>query len=253
MNVSIFQPGQNLGLEGNLRRMLSFIEENKSNLYVFPELYLTGYLLRDNLYSQGLDRNDEIFNSLKNKMRDKKSTLIFGFPEKENGFLYNSAMVIDENGKEYVYRKMQLPNFGPFEEMIYFKPGEETLVVPTSNGNIGVEICYDIFFPFITEDLAMKGSKYIVNISASPVTSRALFEMLIPARAVENTVFFIYNNWGGVQRNIVFWGGSTIVSPRGLIIKKAQYLKEEKISEELDDNEIKLARYFRPVLRDLKK
>lgn len=253
MKISIYQPGENLGLEGNLKKMLSFIGENDSHLYVFPELYLTGYLLRDNLYNQGFDRNDEIFKPLKDRMKEKKSILIFGFPEKENGFLYNSAMVIDENGNEHVYRKMQLPNFGPFEEMIYFKPGEETLVVPTSHGNVGIEICYDIFFPFITEDLAMKGSKYVINISASPVTSRALFEMLIPARAVENTLFFIYNNWAGVQRNIVFWGGSTIVSPRGRIMKKAQYLKEEKLVENLDENEIKLARYLRPLLRDLKK
>ncbi|MDP8011437.1 MAG: carbon-nitrogen hydrolase family protein [Thermoplasmata archaeon] len=253
MKISIYQPGENLGLEGNLKRMLSFIEENNSHLYVFPELYLTGYLLRDDLYNIGIERDHEMFNILKNKMKEKKSNIIFGFPEKENGFLYNSAMFIDENGEMHVYRKMQLPNFGPFEEMIYFKPGEETLTVPTSHGTIGVEICYDIFFPFITEDLALKGSKYIINISASPVTSRAMFEMLIPARAVENTVFFIYNNWAGTQKNIVFWGGSTIVSPRGLIMKKAQYIKEEKIHEELDENEIKVARFIRPVLRDTKK
>ncbi|MGC8663716.1 MAG: carbon-nitrogen hydrolase family protein [Thermoplasmata archaeon] len=253
MRISIYQPGKNLGLEGNIRRMISFIKEKDAHLYVFPELYLTGYLLRDDLYSQGIERDHEMFNVLKNVMKEKKSTLIFGFPEKENGFLYNSAMVIDEKGDTHIYRKMQLPNFGPFEELIYFKPGEETLTVPTSYGNIGIEICYDIFFPFITEDLALKGSRYIVNISASPVTSRAMFEMLIPARAVENTVFFIYNNWAGTQRNIVFWGGSTIVSPRGLILKKAQYIKEEKLEEELDENEIKLARFLRPVLRDRKK
>ncbi|MEM0354567.1 MAG: carbon-nitrogen hydrolase family protein, partial [Thermoplasmata archaeon] len=229
----------------------NFIEENDAHLYVFPELYISGYLIRDDLFLKALSREDEMFISLSKIMAEKKRNLIFGFPEKENGFLYNSAMAIDEKGEIHVYRKMRLPNFGPFEEMIYFKPGNETVVFKTSQGIIGMEICYDIFFPFITQELAMKGSKYVVNISASPVTSRALFEMLIPVRAVENTVFFIYNNWAGTQRNIVFWGGSTIVSPRGFILRKAQYITEEKIFQELNDDEIRIARTFRPTLRDL--
>ncbi len=250
MKVAIYQPYKNLGVEGNLRSMLSFMEENDAHLYVFPELYLTGYLIRDDLYLKALSREDERFMMLSRLMAEKKRNIIFGFPEKENGFLYNSAMAIDEKGEIHVYRKMRLPNFGPFEEMIYFKPGNETVTFNTSHGTVGIEICYDIFFPFITQELAMKGSKYVVNISASPVTSRALFEMLIPVRAIENTVFFIYNNWAGTQRNIVFWGGSTIVSPRGAILKKAQYIFEEKITQELDEDEIRIARTFRPVLRD---
>jgi predicted amidohydrolase len=251
MKIALYQPYNNLGLEDNFKRMIDFIKAYKAHLYVFPELYLTGYLIRDDLYIKAMSRYDERFNSLSKLMKENRSSIIFGFPEKENGFLYNSAMAIDENGEIHVYRKMRLPNFGPFEEMIYFKPGEETLTFNTSHGTVGVEICYDIFFPFISQELAMKGSKYIVNISASPVTSRALFEMLIPVRAVENTVFFIYNNWGGTQRNIVFWGGSTIVSPRGAILRKAQYIKEEIIQEDLNEDEIRIARTFRPVLRDL--
>ncbi|MGB9814871.1 MAG: carbon-nitrogen hydrolase family protein [Thermoplasmata archaeon] len=251
MKVAIYQPSRNLGLEDNFGRMIDFINSKRAHLYVFPELYLTGYLIRDDLYLKALTRSDERFDIISKMMREKRSNVIFGFPEKENGFLYNSAMAIDEKGDIHVYRKMRLPNFGPFEEMIYFKPGNETVAFDTSHGRIGIEICYDIFFPFITQELAMKGSEYIVNISASPVTSRALFEMLIPVRAVENTVFFIYNNWAGTQRNIVFWGGSTIVSPRGAILKKAQYIREEIVEQDLNEDEIRIARTFRPVLRDL--
>ncbi|MGC8860115.1 MAG: carbon-nitrogen hydrolase family protein [Thermoplasmata archaeon] len=251
MKVAIYQPSRNLGLEDNFGRMIDFINSKRAHLYVFPELYLTGYLIRDDLYLKALTRSDERFDIISKMMREKRSNVIFGFPEKENGFLYNSAMAIDEKGDIHVYRKMRLPNFGPFEEMIYFKPGNETVTFDTSHGRIGIEICYDIFFPFITQELAMKGSEYIVNISASPVTSRALFEMLIPVRAVENTVFFIYNNWAGTQRNIVFWGGSTIVSPRGAILKKAQYIREEIVEQDLNEDEIRIARTFRPVLRDL--
>ncbi|PMP74837.1 MAG: carbon-nitrogen hydrolase family protein [Aciduliprofundum sp.] len=251
MKVAIYQPSRNLGLEDNFGRMIDFINSKRAHLYVFPELYLTGYLIRDDLYLKALTRSDERFDIISKMMREKRSNVIFGFPEKENGFLYNSAMAIDEKGDIHVYRKMRLPNFGPFEEMIYFKPGNETVTFDTSHGRIGIEICYDIFFPFITQELAMKGSEYIVNISASPVTSRALFEMLIPVRAVENSVFFIYNNWAGTQRNIVFWGGSTIVSPRGAILKKAQYIREEIVEQDLNEDEIRIARTFRPVLRDL--
>ncbi|MGC8992433.1 MAG: carbon-nitrogen hydrolase family protein [Thermoplasmata archaeon] len=250
MKVFVYQPHKNFGLFGNRKIIEDFVKNNDANLFVFPELYISGYFLRDEIYNVSLSRDDEFFDPLIKIAKEKKTNIIFGFPEKENGFLYNSAMIIDENGNKKVYRKMHLPNFGPFEEYLYFKPGNELVYFDTSFGRVGVEICYDIFFPFITEHLAMNGVNYIVNISASPVTSRSLFELLIPTRAVENTVFFIYNNWAGTQRNLVFWGGSTIVSPRGKIIKKAGYIKEEIIKEELNTEEIKVARAFRPVLRD---
>ncbi|MGC8692355.1 MAG: carbon-nitrogen hydrolase family protein [Thermoplasmata archaeon] len=250
MKVFVYQPYKNLGLFGNRETIENTVMNNEANLFVFPELYISGYFLRDEIHNVSLSRDDEFFDPLVKLAKERKTNIIFGFPEKENGFLYNSAMIIDEKGDKKVYRKMHLPNFGPFEEYLYFKPGDDIVYFDTSSGRVGVEICYDIFFPFITEHLAMNGTKYIVNISASPVTSRPLFEMLIPARAVENTVYFIYNNWAGTQRNLVFWGGSTIVSPRGKIIKKADYIKEEIILEDLDDEEIKIARAFRPTLRD---
>ncbi len=144
MKVAIYQPSRNLGLEDNFGRMIDFINSNRAHLYVFPELYLTGYLIRDDLYLKALTRSDERFDIISKMMREKRSNVIFGFPEKENGFLYNSAMAIDEKGDIHVYRKMRLPNFGPFEEMIYFKPGNETVTFDTSHGRIGIEICYDI-------------------------------------------------------------------------------------------------------------
>ncbi len=246
----LYQPDRNLGFEGNLKRMMDVVEKNRAHFYIFPELYLTGYLIRDEIYRLNFSRDDEIFMEISKRIRDSGKNIIFGFPEKENGFIYNSAMLIIENGNINVYRKIKLPNFGPFEEKLYFKEGKETFVFETKHGKIGIEICYDIFFPEITKEMALNGADFVVNISASPITSRALFENLMPARAIESTVYFIYNNWAGTQRSFVFWGGSQIHSPRGRLVKKGVYYRGDMVMENLDKNEIKIGRNFRPVLRD---
>ena len=80
----------------------------------------------------------------------------------------------------------------------------------------------------------------------------SIFETLIPARAVENTVYFIYVNLVGTQENLVFWGGSEIRDPLANQILKAPYFKESVKVCDIDLKQIEFARANRPVLRDIK-
>src|SRR5208282_5043714 len=97
----------------------------------------------------------------------------------------------------------------------------------------------------------------LVVISASPVTSRRLFERLLPARAIENGVPAIYVNRVGVEDGVVFGGGSGAWDPRGEPILTtpvpfAPADPEESLSTvEIDPTESARWRPFRPVLRDV--
>ncbi len=232
----------------NVERLKNIVRENNADIYIFPELYITGYLIRDKLVERALKIEDDIMEEIA-KLSNKK-VIIFGFPERD-AYLYNSAAIV-ENGEISIARKIYLPNFGPFEEKLYFKDSHEPFVKDTQFGKIGVQICYDAFFPEVAKLQAIKGAELIVNISASPITSRSLFETIIPARALENTVFFAYVNWAGLQRTLEFWGGSMLYSPRGKLLYKAPYFEEHIGIIEIDMDDIELARRLRPTLRDTK-
>ncbi len=248
MKILLAQMRPEFDTRKNLSRLLKIVNSNRADIYIFPELYLTGYLIRDRIVESALRVDDEIFSKIREASEDR--IIIFGFPEKDD-HIYNSAAIVHD-GDVDVARKIYLPNFGPFEEKLYFKSGSEPMVIDTKFGKIGVQICYDAFFPEVAKIQALQGAKIIVNISASPITYRAMFEAIIPARAIENTVFFAYVNWAGLQRTMEFWGGSMLYSPRGKLLYKAPYFEESIGIVDVNLVEIDIARRLRPTLRDTK-
>ncbi|HEY6237984.1 MAG TPA: carbon-nitrogen hydrolase family protein, partial [Thermoplasmata archaeon] len=122
---------------------------------------------------------------------------------------------------------------------------------------VGLEICYDVFFPEITRSLALRGAELLTAISASPVTSRRLFDRILPARAIENGAVVVYVNRVGVEDGVVFGGGSGAWDPRGEPIELAAVEFERRTPEEavslatVDLTELPRWRRFRPTLRDV--
>ena len=249
MKILLAQMRSSLNMEENLENLIDVVRENRADMYIFPEMYITGYMVRDDLPSKALTVDSDVFKEIR-KISENK-VIIFGFPERGD-FIYNSAAIVHDERVD-VARKIYLPNFGPFEERLYFKEGNMPTVISTPLGKIGVQICYDAFFPEVAKIQALWGAQIIVNISASPVTSRELFEKVIPARAIENTVFFAYVNWAGLQRTMEFWGGSMLYSPLGKLICKAKYFEEEIMICDIDMGEIEIARRLRPTLRDTRR
>jgi predicted amidohydrolase len=154
------------------------------------------------------------------------------------------------NGKVDAYKKMFLPNFGPFEEKIFFSQGQSLSIFETDFGKIGLCICYDLFFPEIVKSYALRGADLVVCISASPSITRKFFEAILPARAIENTIFVAYANLVGTQEDLVFWGGGQVYGPKGDLLVKAPYFEESVVKCDLDFDELEDARTMRPTLRD---
>jgi predicted amidohydrolase len=145
---------------------------------------------------------------------------------------------------------LHLANFGPFEEHLYFAKGVEAPVFDTSFGKVGMLICFDCFFPELSKIYALKGADLLLCISASPSTTRIYFEKVMVARAIENTVFFTYTNLVGTELNMTYWGGNTVVGPRGDVKAKGEYFKEQNVQCDLDLKELTTAREFRPTIRE---
>lgn len=252
VTVSLVQATPTLGdIPANLSRIEEIAGSESSDLIVFPELFLTGYQLKDELPRLAVQEDGPELAKLQHIAAEHEKHIIVGAPFfDERDFLHNASLFVGPAGLIGNYFKWFFPNFLPFDEKRYFKAGTELPVFDTPLGRIGLQICYDVFFPELTTILALKGADIIVNISAAPTMSRYFFETVIPARATENTVFFLYDNLTGTDERLTFWGGASVHSPKGFQVAKGEYFKEQVVRSTLDFREIAIARSGRTVLRD---
>ena len=224
-------------------------------LVIFPELSVTGYVLRDQIYELAETIPGQSTNILE-KLAVKTGTyIVFGVPElsdKTQATIYNAAVLVGPDGLIGKYRKMYLPTHSVFEEKRYFRPGYQTAVFETELGKIGLIICYDVFFPEVSRLTRLKGAQLIVCISASPATRRAFFETLTVARAIENTAFLAYVNLVGIEDGLQFWGGSRLIGPNGRVLVKTKYDKEDLVIGEVNYADIRPVETFVPILKDLR-
>ncbi len=244
--------------KGNIRKIEDNVvraRKQGAELVIFPELSVTGYVLRDQIYELAETIPGQSTNILE-KLAGKTGThIVFGLPElsdKTQATIYNAAVLVGPDGFIGKYRKMYLPTHSVFEEKRYFRPGYQTAVFETELGKIGLIICYDIFFPEVSRLTRLKGARLIICISASPATRRTFFETLTTARAIENTAFLAYVNLVGIENGLQFWGGSRLIGPNGKMVAKTKYDKEDLMIGEVDYSDIKPIETFVPILKDIR-
>jgi predicted amidohydrolase len=244
--------------EANLKKIEALTlkaSKQGAHLAIFPEMSLTGYVLHDQTYELAETVPGPSVERVEALAKKTGMHIIFGMPElseKTMATVFNTAVFVGPQGFIGKYRKMYLPTHSVFEEKRYFRPGYETAAFQTRIGNIGLCICYDIFFPEVVRLARLKGAQLIVCISASPAVRRSYFETLVCARAIENTAYFAYVNLAGVQEGLQFWGGSRLVSPNGDVLAKAKYDEEDFVTCQVDFSDLRTAETFIPTLRDLR-
>jgi len=239
--------------EANLKRMKDIVRKTKGKIVIFPELNLTGYMPRDDLFGQAETASSPMIKAIVRLAKDTKKDIVFGAPmkgERLSGVVYNSCLLAAGTGKLFRYDKMYLPSFGPFEEKVFFAEGKGVVVGDGRHARIGLMICYDMFFPELAKLETLLGAQILVNISAAPTTSRPFFRRVMPGRAVENAIFVAYSNMVGVHGSLVFGGGSVLYGPRGEEIVRAKDLEPDIVEAEIDLADMDIARRFRPVVRD---
>jgi predicted amidohydrolase len=247
-------------LDRNTERLAAAVGTVRCDLAVFPELYLSGYRVGDQFHRLALKEGDRTLAALRRVARDSGTTIVLGAPfgsTERAGEVHNAALAVFPKGELRLQAKRYLPNFGPFEEGVPFTPSDESVPVLIAGASVGLEICYDVFFPEVSRQLALGGAEILVNISAAPVTSGRLFARLLAARAIENAMPVVYVNRVGVEDGIVFGGGSGAWDPRGepmptAPVAFAPAAPEEALALlEVDLAEAARWRPFRPVLRDV--
>lgn len=254
MKIMLAQRKSHVGeIDRNISVLESVVSKSDADLIIFPELFISGYLPRDQVSSIAEAEDGPTVSKISQVCSDSSKSVIFGIPLRHpqvNGQITNSAVVIDSRGNASRYDKTYLPTFGPFEEALYFSEGRSANLAEVSGVKIGVMICYDIFFPELSKLLALRGADLLVCISASPTATVDNFMRLLPARAIENASYFAYINSVGTHLDLVFGGMSRLLNPRGEIIASAGPLEEQTVTGEFDPASLELYRRMRPTLRD---
>ena len=138
-----------------------------------------------------------------------------------------ASLVCDPAGREVArYDKIHMFDVdvsdtqGRYRESDTFEAGEQVVDVMTPFGRVGLSVCYDIRFPELYRELFQREVEFVTIPSAfTEVTGEAHFELLMRARAVENSCFTIAACQGGVHDSgRRTWGHSMVVSPWGKIL-----------------------------------
>ncbi len=246
-------------VEGNKEKHLAFIRlarERGARLVVFPELSLTGYLLRDVAYEVPRacrEAAEEIARECKDIY-----AVVGLVHESRPGIISNAAAILGGGEVRCIVPKFYLPTYGLFEEGRYFKPGDplrDLRIVETDFGPVGVLICEDMWHPEPAEALVRSGAEMIVCIASSPLRglNRPVdnkpwidyaWSALIASAALMYNVHVVFVNRAGHEDEEFFWGGSRIVAPDGVQICGCGTMEEDFRVCEIDLTETAKSRRF---------
>ena len=260
MNSVLFDKKANLE---TINRHIDQAVQNKVNLIVFPELCLTGYMCREAFFDLAEPVPGPSTTDIIKKAQNDNLYIVFGMPEKpekKDRDVFNSAVFCGPNGLIGVWRKIFLPHFVSsngirYEEKSYFRPGSQLKAFNTDFGKIGIQICYEIWYPEITRAQALQGAWLLLNISAAPMGVPKIFQQLGQTRAMENSCWFGYVNQVGSQENVSFGGGTCVIDCYGVISYSATLgseAKEEVVTCEITSQPVFERREYLPVLKDHK-
>jgi NAD+ synthase (glutamine-hydrolysing) len=225
-------------LEGNRALIVQRIADAKSagaDIVVFPELATTGYPPEDLLLRPGfLHAAAESLEQI--ALEARGIVVLVGAPYLERD-LFNACAVCAGGEVKAMVKKRFLPNYGVFDEMRYFAPGNELFLFEHGERLIGVTVCEDMWQPGPpTSDLALAGAELLINISASPfhlMRDREREEMF-RTRARDNSSYVAFCNTVGGQDELIFDGHSLVIDDEGTVLARAPGFEEALLVVDVD-------------------
>lgn len=209
------------------------------NLHWFPNsINVSNFALAEEI-------PDETTKLMSEVAKKEKVVLILPMFEKaDEGIYFNTAVIIDANGKIVgKYRENHIPHQPRWEEKFYFTLGNLGYpVFKTKFATIGVQICWDNFFPEGSRILGLKGAQIIFTPTACTYAFQAKWRKMLCSHAIANNLFVIRVNRVGDEDGQKFHGGSLAINPHGEIIAEAESEKDEVLIAELDLEMIKEVR-----------
>ncbi|MBN2126242.1 MAG: nitrilase, partial [Deltaproteobacteria bacterium] len=276
-----------LDVKANMEEIIARIrrgQEQGADLIVFPELALTGYFVGHRHHEAALRMDSAEIQALARATRG--TAAVVGFIEESHSMnFYNSALVAVDGEIQYAYRKLNLPNYGVFEERKFFSHGKKVPVFRHHGFCIAVFICNDMWHPSLPYLGVVQKADIFVTIYNSLEGSMGKEFSNIESWGIINKfyarVFGVYNvcanrvgeeAWeqkrsviGAETRDLAsgqvihssleeaefrFWGGSEIINPMGQNMAKAKLYDPDEITAEVSRDLLRRKRIMLPYLRN---
>ena len=253
MRIAIAQLNYHIGnFEGNVAKMKDAVaraRETGADLVCFAELAICGYPPRDFLeFRDFIQLGEEALADLAQESND--IGIVVGCPSVnpviEGKDLYNSAFFLHGGEIKAVQHKTLLPTYDVFDEYRYFEPATEHRIIEFKGKRIALSICEDLWNlgnenPLYTicplDQMMDQSPDFIINISASPFNYTQPVERMhvIRANVERYKLPLFYTNHVGAQTELIFDGGSVVMSPDGAVYDELPYFSEELRVYELDE------------------
>jgi len=264
LKVGLAQISPVLGnVESNLNLHLDMIKRAKEQsvqLLCFPELSLTGYVLKDLVPNVAITATESSTVIAELLAASQSMDLLFGFVEEDQRHRYYiSAAYLSQGQTVHMHRKVYLPTYGIFEEGRYLAAGDRFRAFNTQFARMGILICEDFWHMSSPYVLWLDGADILLLMSASPGRGLSPEAALGSSRSVELinqmyatflTDFVLHCNRVGFEDGLNFWGGSTIFGPDGKLVDQAPYFEEALLIATLDLGALRRVRLQLPLLRD---
>jgi len=185
---------------------------------MFSELFLSAYSPEDLVLKPALqDACRAACEAIAADTADGGPAVLIGLPWREDDALYNAYALCDNGRIEAVRFKVDLPNYGVFDEKRVFTPGPHPGPVVLRGVRVGVPICEDIWGPDPVECIAETGGEILLVPNGSPYRRRVMdqrFNVAV-ARVTESRLPLVYLNQFGGQDELVFDGASFVLNGDG--------------------------------------
>lgn len=191
------------------------------------------------------------------------------FERRAAGVYHNTAVVFEKDGTVAgLYRKMHIPDDPGYYEKFYFTPGDIGFKpINTSVGKLGVQVCWDQWFPEGARLMALQGADILIyptaigyepgDLKEEQERQREAWITVQRGHAVANGLPVISVNRTGYEsapsgngNGIQFWGSSFVCGPQGEILSQASQGKEENLLVEINLTRSEHVRRWWPYLRD---
>jgi N-carbamoylputrescine amidase len=245
--------------ERNIEKAVKFAQiavEKGANIICFQELFTTYWFpkemeKRNFSFAEKIDGPSIV--RMQGLAKENEIALVCPIFEigEENAF-FNSAVVIDAGGEILgSYRKVHVPQIPLWEERYYFSPGNLGFpVFKTKFAVIGIQICWDNFFPEGSRILALKGAEIIFSPTAAAFASQKKWETVISSNAIVNGIYILRVNRVGSEEKQDFYGRSFCISPEGELLDKPTGLKEGIALMDVDLKSVDRVRKEWPFFKD---
>ena len=265
LRITLEQTNPRLGdLHTNLEEHLNRIERARkagSQLVVFPELSLTGYFLKDQVFELGLTLDDPLLDAIAQRSGD--ISIVVGFVERtrEERF-YNTLAFFEDGALIGTHRKVHLVSYGMFDEARDFAAGDSFQTIQSKHGRFGPLICEDLWHVPSSYLYFLDNVDALLVTSASPARgvepggtglgSQRTWDILLKASALLYRTWVLYAGRVGWEDGIGFGGSSALYDPFGGRRARIEGIEVGSLDLQLEAAALRRARVETPLRRDEK-